>query len=179
MIQALGGDYHVRPLAEEDVAGPYPGWFEDQDVCRYNSHGKFFPGAASFREYVAGLGGQDRIVWAICHAADGHVGNVSLQELSFINRSGEFAIILGDRRHWGKGLGLLAGRAIVAHGFDKLNLERIHCATAAGNLGMQKLATGLGMVLEGTRRRALYLEGAWQDVVEYGVLRDEYRRATA
>lgn len=174
MIYALGSDYSVRPLRLADLDGPYPSWFEDQDVCRFNSHGKFFKSMASLRSYVEAAGGDDRIVWAICHAQDGHIGNISLQDISFLNRHAEFAILLGDRRHWGKGVGLLAGRQLLAHGFNKLGLERVHCGTAAGNTGMQKLALALGMREEGRRRAHLFLDGAFCDAIEYGILRSEF-----
>lgn len=174
MIYQLSKEYFVRPLAEDDIDGPYPGWFEDQEVCRYNAHGKFFKTKAQFREYAATSNQEDRIVWAVCHVTDGHVGNISLQNISLINRTAEFAIILGDKRHRGRGLGLLAGRALLRHGFQKLNLERVYCGTAATNEGMKKLAVALGMTLEGTRRRHLFLEGSRVDVVEYGILRDEF-----
>jgi ribosomal-protein-alanine N-acetyltransferase len=42
MIYELSDNYSVRPFDETDLDGAYPSWFEDQDVCRYNSHGKFF-----------------------------------------------------------------------------------------------------------------------------------------
>lgn len=174
MIYQLNENYSVRPLAEADLEGPYPLWFEDQDVCRHNSHGKFFKTKTQFREYLSALGREDRVVWALCHVEDGHIGNISLQEISFIDRTAEFAIIIGDKRHWGRGVGLLAGRAILSHGFDKLNLERIYCATAATNEGMKKLAIAMGMTLEGTRRRHLFLAGSRVDMLEYGVLREEY-----
>ena len=154
--------------------GPYPSWFQDQEVCRYNSHGKFFKSKAQFRQFINSLGGEDRVVWAVCHVTDGHIGNISLQQISSINRTAEFAIILGDRRHWGRGVGLLAGRALLQHGFQKLNLERIHCATAATNEGMKKLAIAMGMTLEGTRRSHLFLDGSRVDVLEYGILRGEF-----
>lgn len=174
MIYELSKEYFVRPLAEDDLNGPYTSWFEDQEVCRYNSHGKFFKTKSLFREYLSALNKEDRVVWAVCHVADGHIGNISLQEISFLNRTAEFAIILGDKRHWGRGVGLLAGRALLQHGFRKLDLHRIYCATAATNDGMKKLATSLGMRLEGTRRSQLFLEGARVDVIEYGILRDEF-----
>ena len=110
MIYKLSTNYFVRPLAESDLNGSYPGWFEDQDVCRYNSHGKLFKTSACFKKFLDELNQQDRVVWAICHIEDGHIGNVSLQEISLINRTAEFAILLGDKRHWGKGVGLLAGK---------------------------------------------------------------------
>jgi RimJ/RimL family protein N-acetyltransferase len=111
------------------------------------------------------------IVWAICHIQDGHIGNVALQNISPINQNAEFAIILGDRRHWCKGVGLLAGKAIFEHGFKKLNLRRTYCGVAATNTGMRKLALKLGMNEEGIRRQHLFLDGKWVDSVEYGILR--------
>lgn len=174
MIYQLSPDYFVRPLTMEDLGGPYPSWFEDQVVCRYNSHGKFFKTRAYFERFIQSLDREDHIVWAVCHVAEGHIGNISLQQIALINRTAEFAIILGDKRHRGRGVGLLAGRALLRHGFDKLNLERVYCGTAATNLGMQKLAVQMGMTLEGTRRKDLFLDGERVDVLEYGILRAEF-----
>lgn len=179
MIYELNGEYFVRPLLESDLDGHYPSWFEDQEVCRFNSHGKFFKTQDYFKKYLQSLNDEDKVVWAICHTADGHIGNISLQNISSINRHAEFAILLGDRRHWGKGVARLAGAKLIEHGFDKLNLERIHCGTAAGNVAMRKLALALGMVEEGCRRKHLYLDGGWADVIEYGLLRSDARSARA
>lgn len=174
MIYDLGDEYFVRPLAEADVDGPYPSWFEDQEVTRFSSHGKFPKNRESFRAYVLASNQEDRVVWAVCHRGDGHIGNVALQQLSFINRTGEFAIVMGDRRHWGKGAAFRASRALVRHGFQRLALERVYCGTAATNDGMKKLALALGMTCEGRRRGHLFLEGQRVDVLEYGVLRTEF-----
>ncbi len=175
MIYKLSDDYFVRPLAEDDLDGSYPSWFEDQDVCRYNSHGKFFKTRSYFKEYLNELSREDRVVWAICHIEDGHIGNVSLQQISLINRTAEFAILLGDKRHWCKGVGVLVGRKLLEHGFNKLNLERIFCGTTANNEGMKRLANAMGMTLEGTRRQHFFLEGSRVDMLEYGILRAEFR----
>ena len=177
MIYELSKDYFVRPLAKEDLEGPYSKWFEDQEVCRYNSHGKFFETKSYFEEYLNNINQKDRVVWAICHTKDGHIGNVSLQEISPIDRTAEFAIIIGDKRHWGKGISVLAGSQLLEHGFKKLNLERIYCGTAATNEGMKKLALTMGMSHEGTRRQHLFLEGVRVDIMEYGILRSEYEKS--
>ena len=130
MIYKLSNDYFVRQLLKRDLDGTYPNWFDDQDIRRYNSHGKFFKTKAYFKEYINELKLEDKLVWAICHITDGHIGNVSLQNISWINRTAEFAILLGEKGHWGKGIGLLAGNKILEHGFDKLNLERVGHGTA-------------------------------------------------
>lgn len=174
MIYQLDRSYYVRPLRESDVEEPYPSWFEDQDVCRFNGHGKFFKSEAAIREFAAKANNERQIVWAICHSEDGHIGNNSLQNISFIDRTAEFAILMGDPRRWGKGVARLAGKALLYHGFSKLNLEKIYCGTADTNDGMKKLAVALGMFQEGTRRAHIYLEGERVDIVEYGILKSEY-----
>lgn len=174
MIYQFEQSYFVRPLEMADIDGPYPGWFQDDEVCRYNRHSKFPKSRAWFESYVRAANQDDRVVWAICHKEDGHIGNITLENISVVNRSAEFAIILGDKRHWGKGIGLLAGKALVRHGFEKINLHRIYCGTAASNEGMKKLALALDMSQEGIRRQHLFLEGEWVDMIEYGVLRDEF-----
>jgi [ribosomal protein S5]-alanine N-acetyltransferase len=176
MIYDLGRDYFVRPLCPADLNGPYSKWFEDQDICRYNSHGKFFKTREYFEAYVKDSNCEDRLVWAVCHGQDGHIGNISLQQMSFINRTAEFAIILGDKRHHGRGVGVLAGRKLLEHGFSKLNLERVYCGLAATNEAMKKLAVALGMKHEGTRRLHLFLDGARVDMLEYGILRSEFQK---
>lgn len=178
MICQLSDNYYVRALRESDLEGSYPSWFEDQEVCRYNSHGKFPKTLDYFRIYLDRLNSEDQIVWAICHVTDGHIGNITLQDISFINRHADFAVLIGDRRHWGKGVAYQAAQALFRHGFNNLNLERIWCAMAAPNLAMRNLAKRLGMVEEGCRRSHLYLNGEWVDMMEFGILRSEFEFIT-
>ena len=56
-----------------------------------------------------------------------------------------------------------------------LALERVYCGTAGNNIGMKRLAIQMGMVEEGRCRKHLFLNGKWEDVIEYGVLRDELK----
>jgi ribosomal-protein-alanine N-acetyltransferase len=174
MIYQLRNGYYVRTLQQSDLDGPYISWFEDQDVSTYNSHGKFFKTKDYFSSYVAEQDKEEQLVWAICHKDDGHIGNISLQLISFINRNADFGVLIGDKRHWGKGVALQAGMKMLYHGFFKLNLKRVYCQTAASNVPMQNLAKNLGMIQEGCRRSNLYLEGKWVDMIEYGILKNEF-----
>jgi RimJ/RimL family protein N-acetyltransferase len=173
MIYALNDHYYVRTLKQSDLDGDYPSWFEDQEVCRFNSHGKFFKTLDYFRQYLARIDLEDRIIWAVCHQSDGHIGNVALQNISIINRNAEFSIVIGNKRHWGKGVGKISGLKLIQHGLYKLNLVRIYCGTADTNIGMKSLALSLGMVEEGRRQKHLFLNGEWVDLVEYGLLRED------
>ena len=105
---------------------------------------------------------------------DKHIGNISLQAIDWVSKTAEFAIILGDKEYWGKGYSTEAALMICEHGFSKLNLNRIYCGTSEQNIGMQKLAGKMKMQEEGCRRKALYKNGEYLDILEYGVLKEEY-----
>ena len=174
MIYNIDENYFVRPLNEGDLEGPYVSWFQDQAVSQFNSHGKFFKTKNWFKEYVNSLDSEDKVVWAICDKNSGHIGNISLSNISFVNRNAELTIIIGNKDHWGKSIGFKSSKLIIKHGFNKLNLSRVYLGVASKNQGMINLALKLGMKQEGSRRNHLYLEGAWCDMLEFGLLKDEF-----
>lgn len=175
------GDVGIKGLSSEELAGNYPDWFADMEVCRHNRHGAFPKSREGIANFVRGLDGDSsRLVWAVYAVTDNcHVGNISLQSINYIDRTAEIAFIFGEKAYWGRGYAFTAARMLIAHGFDKLNLRRIHCGTASTNTAMQKLAHKLGMREEGKRRQALFLNGEYVDVVEYGLLKDEWLTRSA
>jgi [ribosomal protein S5]-alanine N-acetyltransferase len=173
----LAGDLvALRPLVESDADGPYPGWLNDPEVCRYNSHHVFPYTPAQAREWIASIPARGELVLAITlHEDQAHVGNVSLQAIDRVTRSAELAILLGERRTWGRGVGLESARLVVEHGFSAMNLHRIHLGTTEDNSAMRRIAERLGMQQEGIRREAAYNDGRYVDVIEYGLLAREHR----
>ena len=176
MIYSLNQNYYVRPLQKTDLEGQYLSWFEDQEVCEFNSHGKFPYDKSSYEKYIDQLNNQKNITWAICSKENIHIGNISLQNIHVINRNAELAILLGDKLHWGNRVGYLAASRLLDHGFKKLNLFRVYCGCASNNVAMIHLAKKLGMTQEGVRRNQLFLENNWQDVIEFGLLKSEYEQ---
>jgi ribosomal-protein-alanine N-acetyltransferase len=172
----IGQRVYLRALRDEDADGPYAGWFNDEEVCRGNSHHVHPYTREAALAYIRDTRARkDSLVLAIA-LIDGapHVGNVALQRIDPIARSAEFAIVIGERDAWGKGVGKEAGGLICQHGFSALNLHRIHCGTLATNEAMRRLALDLGMREEGTRREAAFKDGRFVDCVEFGVLRAEF-----
>ena len=168
-----GARIRLRALTAADVDGPYLEWFNDPEVSRLNSHHVFPYTREDALAWVGALAGRrDALVLAI--ELDGrHVGNISLQGIDPVGRSAELAIVL-DKSVWGTGVGTEAAQLLVAHGFRALNLHRIACGTVAANVGMRKLAERLGMTQEGVRREAVWTDGAYHDIVEYGLLAREW-----
>lgn len=176
-----GRRIRLRGLLPEDLTGRYFGWFNDQEVCRFNSHARFPNSMERMESYYRHVSqSKNDLVLAITDKSnDEHVGNVSLQGINWVDRSAEFAIIIGERRVWGTGVGTEAALLIVRHGFETLNLHRIHCGTTADNEGMKRLAQRMQMKEEGRRREAVFKRGAYRDVLEFGVLRHEFGAASS
>jgi RimJ/RimL family protein N-acetyltransferase len=118
-----------------------------------------------------------RLVLAIVRKEDAaHIGNITLDSIDYISRSAALAIIVGDKSAWGKGYGREAARLICEHGFLTLNLRRISAGTFDDNAGFRRIAQYLGMVEEGRRRQAAFKLGRYVDIVEFGLLREEFLR---
>lgn len=170
-----GERLYLRILQKEDIQGNYIHWFDDEEVCRYNSHHRFPMSEGKATSYVESINSsQSSLVLAMVEKQyNAHIGNISLQGINYFSRSAEFAIILGEKDFWGKGYSKEAGRLIIEHAFDNLGLNRIYCGTTEDNLGMQKLALSLSFKQEGVRRKAEYKNGKYLDIVEYGLLKEE------
>lgn len=162
----------LRSLESEDIAGNYIKWFNDSEVCYFNSHHRFMKSKEELRAYIDDVN-KDRntLVFAIVDIESGfHIGNISLQEINYIDRSAELAFLVGEKEFWGKGYAAEAAEILIRHAFSELNLHRLYLGTADNNIRMQKLAEKLGFVQEGRRKDALYKHGKYHDIIEYGMI---------
>lgn len=172
----VGERIYLRSLSQEDCSGAYLQWFNDEQVCQFNGHHYFPYTFAEATAYVASVNEsrRDFVVAIALRDDDRHIGNVALQNIDFISQCAEFAIVIGDKECWGQGFAQEAGRLILDHGFLALNLHRVYCGTTENNLAMRRLAEYLGMKEEGRRREAAFKNDRYLDVVEYGVLKNDY-----
>jgi len=167
----------LRALDLKDAEGAYPNWLNDPEVTKFNSHGDVTYTKDMAIEYIKMVSNsKHHQVFAIIEKpSDRHIGNIALQAIDEKAKSAEFAILIGESSCYGKGIGEEAGRLLLNYGFANLQLHRIYCGTSSKNLGMQKLASKLGMKQEGIRRDALMKSGEFADIVEYGILEDEFK----
>ncbi len=171
-----GERIYLRPLDESDAYSNYMNWFNDEEVCRYNNHFRYpylYEDALNYINYARKT--KDSLILAIIQRdEDNHIGNISLQDINYIHRTTEFAIVLGEKQHWNKGYAKEAANLLLHHAFGELNLNRLSCGTFHTNTGMQKLAESLGFIKEGIRRSAVFKNNEYIDIYEYGILREEW-----
>ena len=163
---------YLRLLTTQDITEVYLEWLNDAETNEYTSRYRFPLDLSNIGEYIKDSINEKRMVFAICLFGnkDIHIGNIVLQEIDWINRSAELAIIIGDKRYKGKGYGSDACRLLVAHAFNRLNLHRIWLGTPEKNLPMIKTATKLGMELEGVFKDAFYCQEGYIKVNRYAII---------
>jgi len=173
----IGGKIYLRTIEENDLNANYREWFNDEDICRYNSHHRFPNYDENMRDYYENvIKSRSNLVLAICDKeTDAHIGNIALENIDPIDRSAEVAILIGEKSHWGKGVGTEAMRLVIRHGFEELDLHRIYLGTSEDNEAMQKLALALGFKQEGLERDAIFKGGAFRNALCYGLLRNEFQ----
>lgn len=164
----------LRKLEPEDAANLYR-FRNDPEVAR--ELGGFSSGYSlqAIKEWIERRGkSPDDLVWAIADRdANTCLGHVGLYQIDHRVRACEFGILIGDSSRWGKGIGKEVTSAVVAYGFDELNVNRIDLSVIASNTRAIRLYEGLGFVREGTKRQAQYRAGEYLDVILMSILRSE------
>jgi diamine N-acetyltransferase len=110
---------------------------------------------------------------AICLEGDAPVGLVSLTNIDTVHRHAEFHILIGPDSAKDRGVGTLATRAMLQHGFGDLNLHRIALTVLARNARAIRVYEKVGFRREGVLRDAVYKNGAYQDLIAMAILGDE------
>lgn len=78
--------------------------------------------------------------------------------------------------YWGGGYATEALRAIVAFGFEHMDLNRIEGKHTAGNVGSGRVMLKTGFRYEGTLRQREVKDGLIEDCLWYSILREEYEQ---
>lgn len=78
----------------------------------------------------------------------------------------------------GKGFGKEAVGLIIGYLFSRFPTERIAAFTDINNLPAQRLLESVGFKQEGIIRKSYFRDGFWQDMLFYGLLREECKEGT-
>ncbi len=89
-------------------------------------------------------------LWATIHKETNQfIGRCGLLPQMIEERPEVEVAYLLDKKYWRQGLGTEAALAILHYGFEQLHLSRLICMITPGNEGSAKVATNIGMTLEG------------------------------
>ena len=100
------------------------------------------------------------------------IGTMGL-ELDREHERAELGYWIG-KPYWGSGYATEAAKAVVAHGFQVLKLNRIYAYYFTRNPASGRVLEKIGMRYEGCRRRHTKKWGNFEDSIGYGMLKADY-----
>lgn len=161
---------HLRP--DE----PYYGWLNDLSLDLYSERSYFpnNPQRMNFYFETANSNTKLILLGIFDNATQRHIGNVTLQELDFINRRAFLGYLIGDKEFTGKGIASEACLMIMYYGFNKLNFERIWTTISAEHVASLKVGEHVGLKVEGRLREHQMRNGKRSDLMVVGALRNEW-----
>ena len=102
------------------------------------------------------------------------VGRLSVHQADRRNRVFHFGIGIG-RDHWRQGYATEALELVFRFYFRELGYQKVESGIYAFNEASLRFHEAFGFVVEGRRRRALFTDGEYHDVVLIGMTDDEFR----
>lgn len=116
------------------------------------------------------------VTWAIAdRASDALYGAISLV-IAQQHQHAELGYWMGVP-FWGRGHTTEAAAPVLAHGFINLGLRRIHARHLVRNPASGRVMQKLGMAYEGCQRQHIRKGDRFEDIVLYGILREEWEAA--
>ncbi|MCL2188835.1 MAG: GNAT family N-acetyltransferase [Defluviitaleaceae bacterium] len=172
----------LRPFTLEDAEHMYNNWAQDPDIIRFYTH-KTCETVEEVREWIINWAkyftaleekNWDYGSYAIVQKFDGEViGTIDYAETDRDIRAAEVGYMLG--KPWrGKGYVTEALKAVLAHCFDTVGLNRVWANFNAKNTASGKVLERAGMTYEGLRRQCTLLNGEIQDREQYAMLKADY-----
>ena len=172
----IGERLYLRLLEESDIGEDYLGWLNDVEVTRYLETGRFPSTLETMRKYLNHFRNSttDMIFAIVDRETDHHVGNVTLNRISWIHRTADTGLMIGRKDFWGKGYAFEAWSLLIEYAFQRLGLRKIIAGAVADNKASIVALEKLGFRVEGTFRREYLIDGEYRDSVRLGLLREEF-----
>ncbi len=118
-------------------------------------------------------GGRDNASFVI--EADGKcIGGCALFDFDTTAQTCQLGIGIGDQDYWGRGYGRDAVRTLVHYAFHYRNFRRVWLRVHARNERGIRAYRAAGFVEEGRLRAHVWSDGAYDDLVYMGILREEW-----
>lgn len=153
--------------AHREETSRYLFWSPHKNIAHTKSYLKFVKD-----RYRAG----DFYDWAIILKDSGKmIGTCGFTNIDLTHRRGEIGYVINPDYHR-QGIAAEAAGAVVAFGFEDLELHRIEARFIKENEASFKVMKKLGMTLDGYLRDNIYVKGGYRTVGVCSILASEYKK---
>ena len=116
-----------------------------------------------------------RLRFTIVTEQDGAVGMIGLRDIDWKNGSASgLGIRIAKKELRSHGLATDAQMTLMRYAFDELRLNRINASVLNYNTASLRMCEKVGYKVEGIKRKAIYKDGQFHDLVILGCLKSDY-----
>ena len=175
--QIIGENIYLRSLSLNDVTQNYLKWLQDSDVNYFLETRHETQSLKKIKNYVKLCNNSDKIyLLGIFTKTDIHVGNIKLGPIKINHSVASVSIFLGDKKYWGRGIASDAINSLTRFSFIDLALNKLIAGMYSNNESSLKAFKKVGFVEEGLRKKHYKLESNFIDIIELGLLSEEYKK---
>lgn len=171
-----GSKVYLRALEPDDYKISIE-WRQDPQIWSMLVGRRYFVSEQIEKKWIeATYDNSKQVSLAICDSATNtYIGNISLKNIDFFNKSASFAILIGNKEYWNGGYGTQATLLLLNHAFMDLGLERVQSIILSDNIGSIKMHEKCGFIQEGILRKAVYKSGRHQNLTLMSVLKEDFK----
>lgn len=161
----------ILTFTEKHITSTYVGWLNNKDIVRYSETRHLKHTYESCYAYWQSFQNTPHFFLAIecCDQAKWmHVGNINAY-VNVKNNIADIGILIGEERYWGKGIGLMAWKAVCNYLFAVHGIRKITGGTLSNNKAMLKIMKRAGMIEDGRRIRHYICDGEEVDICHYAL----------
>ncbi len=126
-------------------------------------------------KYIGSYEKNDYYRWAIIEKKSGEcIGQIAYFLVDSKNHFAEIEYCIGSDFQC-NGYATEATKAVIAYGFDKINLHKIQICTKTINKPSKRVIEKCGFTYEGTLRDYFYMDGEYVGRLYFSMLRSEYK----
>lgn len=125
-------------------------------------------------KYIGSYEKEDYYRWAVTPKnSDECIGQIAYFLVDSKNHFAEIEYCIGKEFQC-KGYATEATKAVIAYGFDEINLHKVQICTKTINKPSKRVIEKCGFTYEGTLRDYFYMNGEYVGRLYFSILRDEF-----
>ena len=169
----VGNKVYLSPMNSDDYL-KYVEWLNDYDIAKGINNYTNVVSINSEKEWLANAVNEKYIFAIICIENDELIGNISLTNVDYINKTAELGIFIGNKDYHSRGYGSEAIMLLLNYAFNYINLNNVMLKVYSFNICAIKAYEKCGFKTFGIWKDSHYFNGKYVDEIFMNVLKDDF-----
>jgi len=167
----------LRRFEYDDCDAVFRNWASDENVQKMYSEPTYHTKEevkVLLDKYIGNYEREDYYRWAVIDREKGEcIGQIAYFLVDSKNHFAEIEYCIGAEFQC-RGYATEATKAVIAFGFDRMNLHKVQICTKTINAQSKRVIEKCGFTYEGTLRDYFFMDGEYVGRLYFSILRDEY-----